>query len=1272
MSESKSGDNCETLKKYYEDTEEIDKTSEKYNEHLKCLSEKNKRELASIDDVSLYPHLDDSKFNQKLYLKKEFNEVKYDKKSKNDFDNIIDLTNKICTTKEFELQPHQMFVRNFLSFQTPYNGLLLFHGLGTGKTCSAISVCEEMRRYNKQLGVSKKIIIVASPAVQENFKLQLFDERKLKEINGLWNIKACTGNSFLKEVNPMNMKGLSRKKIVKNISKIVRQSYVFYGYGEFSNHLKKIMNKNITEEDDENNIKIKQEKSIKKEFSNRLIVIDEIHNLRVSTSGLGNVREKKESSKNIEKLALYAENLKMMILSATPMFNSHKEIVWLLNILNMNDNRYRISIEEVFDKRGDFILTDDYSGKELLMEKATGYVSYVRGENPFTFPNRIWPKYSMNENSLLLKNESGVWNYPEKQLNDSVIAEPIEILDLVTTNIGEIQFDIYNRLINFLKKENPSLNDPKKNIGFTKLEAPLQCLNMSYPHKKIDEDEDLIRDCYGKRGLSRLMLFKPKTKSKFNYKDSTLRDFGRIFSPEEIGKYSGKIKNICDYIKKSKGLVFIFSQYIDSGAIPIALALEEMGFSRNSKSNLFERQEVAPVDYITLKPITKDSKIKIKAKYAMITGNRHLTPNLKKELKLVTDPENVDGKQIKVIIVTRAGSEGLDFSFIRQMHILDPWYNMNRTEQIIGRAVRNKSHCLLPYIERNVEIFLYCTLLPLSIESADLYVYRLAEKKAKKIGVVTRALKECAIDCLLNREGLDFSVDIMNKVVQQKLSSGIEIDFKLGDKENSAVCDYNTCNYKCSVSKPNEEINKDTYNEGFIIMNLDKILQRIRVSFKEKYIYKKDELIQTINTLKKYPLDQINSGLDYLINEKNEYIVDTLGRLGRLVNINDYYMFQPMEIKNKNLSYYERTHPVDFKRKKLKFKLDKNIKEVEYYSDSDFESDMDEDDGDGGGESKIKKKSKRKEKRIYNQLLKDYNNIIEPQEIKSSEKEIWSKSAGWAVYNLNNYNDLDKDMLVNLSMYHIIDTLKYMDKVKLLNYIYSKDQDSLNNLEKICKNFFRKFQLSHPDGTRGIILINYNNKSQYKLLTLEGNVWKDNGRNIKKLLVLAMNQFQIIDDSKINNFVGFISDFKKDIVFKIKDLGLTSKNRKSKGKRCDRSGSKKSILNRINILLDPAEEVKKYECPKNEIKRINNITDREKLLQIPEKFKDEEPKTRKHIVRINALQLCIETELILRYYNEPLHKKTDSSDLTTKNNKIWFFNTVEAIINDITNKIKKQ
>ena len=100
-----------------------------------------------------------------------------------------------------------------MSFQTPYNSLLLFHGLGTGKTCSSINVCEEMRTYFNQLNIKKKIIIVAQPNVQENYKIQLFDESKLKLINGSWNLKSCTGNKFIKEINPMNMKGLSKEKV---------------------------------------------------------------------------------------------------------------------------------------------------------------------------------------------------------------------------------------------------------------------------------------------------------------------------------------------------------------------------------------------------------------------------------------------------------------------------------------------------------------------------------------------------------------------------------------------------------------------------------------------------------------------------------------------------------------------------------------------------------------------------------------------------------------------------------------------------------------------------------------------------------------------------------------------------------------------------------------------------------------------------------------------------------------------------------------------------
>ena len=126
---------------------------------------------------------------------------------------------------------------------------MLFHGLGTGKTCSAISVCEEMRTYLQQMGITKRIIIIASPAVQENFKLQLFDERKLKEVDGLWNIKACTGNKFIQEVNPMNMKGLTRTRVIRQIKKLISQSYVFQGYMEFSNHIKRVLNKYVVDSD---------------------------------------------------------------------------------------------------------------------------------------------------------------------------------------------------------------------------------------------------------------------------------------------------------------------------------------------------------------------------------------------------------------------------------------------------------------------------------------------------------------------------------------------------------------------------------------------------------------------------------------------------------------------------------------------------------------------------------------------------------------------------------------------------------------------------------------------------------------------------------------------------------------------------------------------------------------------------------------------------------------------------------------------------------------
>ena len=219
--DSSSEDSEDSSSEDSEDSSSEDSDNDNDEENDNPISENQENANSSISSKYpyLYPELTDPNFNRKIAEKKEFNDTRYD----GTIYKVNEQAEKLCNA-EFELLPHQQFVRNFLSFQTPYNSLLLYHGLGSGKTCSAIGIAEEMRDYNNQIGTLQKIIIIASPNVQENFRLQLFDESKLKLVDGLWNIKSCTGNKFLREINPMNMKGLSKEKIISQIKTINKYS----------------------------------------------------------------------------------------------------------------------------------------------------------------------------------------------------------------------------------------------------------------------------------------------------------------------------------------------------------------------------------------------------------------------------------------------------------------------------------------------------------------------------------------------------------------------------------------------------------------------------------------------------------------------------------------------------------------------------------------------------------------------------------------------------------------------------------------------------------------------------------------------------------------------------------------------------------------------------------------------------------------------------------------------------------------------------------------
>ena len=65
---------------------------------------------------------------------------------------------------------------------------------------------------------------------------------------------------------------------------------------------------------------------------------------------------------------------------------------------------------------------------------------------------------------------------------------------------------------------------------------------------------------------------------------------------------------------------------------------------------------------------------------------------------------NIYGNNIKIIMLSPAGAEGISLFNIRQVHLLEPYWHNVRNKQVIGRAIRYKSHEALPVDKRNVEV----------------------------------------------------------------------------------------------------------------------------------------------------------------------------------------------------------------------------------------------------------------------------------------------------------------------------------------------------------------------------------------------------------------------------------------------------------------------------------------------------------------------------------------------------------------------------------------
>ena len=265
--------------------------------------------------------------------------------------------------------------------------------------------------------------------------------------NGIWTLDGCVGSSLLDEISHFDLSTMTKKQIIKKIFQNIDKSYIFIGYDKLSNKIDRIM-QSVRNTNSGNKVTVEKQNAIIRKrlnnvFENSMIVIDEVHNVRTSGSS-----ESKKVANSLYKLVQNVQKMKLIFLSGTPMYNDPKEIVFLLNLLNMNDLKKPVYTKAIFTKEGD--INYERKGDIKLIEKANGYISYVRGDNPYEFPYKVYPaQYQDNHSLQSFYNAS----YPERQFNGRLITNGIEHLDVFINQMDNDQEEGYHYMLKKIQRQ---------------------------------------------------------------------------------------------------------------------------------------------------------------------------------------------------------------------------------------------------------------------------------------------------------------------------------------------------------------------------------------------------------------------------------------------------------------------------------------------------------------------------------------------------------------------------------------------------------------------------------------------------------------------------------------------------------------------------------------------------------------------------------------------------------------------------------------------------
>lgn len=737
-------------------------------------------DISITDFLPKYPNLENTEFEILNPYQDKFENVLFHKKEF--YENKLEV-NEIFPSEKGVLTKYQKTITRFLSSYTPYNGLLLVHSMGTGKTCSAIGAIEKIK--NESNSFTGAVIFGKGDKILDNFITEL--------------VEKCTAGQY-KDPRYNNLDSSGKLRVSR---KKISSFYKLNTFTKFSNF-----------------VKDSSDKELEKDYSNKIIVIDEVHNLRIQNDG-----ESIENYRQFHRFLHVIKNCKILLLSGTPMKDTPQEIASVMNLILPSYDQFPEEEKFVSEYMEiiDGVKTIQKNKINDFKNKIRGKVSFLR-ESSSSVPKVFIGQKQFNGLKHFIVNPLMMSQFQTQYYNQAYQKD-------TSSRGGKAILEIMSEQLETKEETKKRGKEGKSGFYSDSKDASLFIFpNGSYgtagfkeyiEEKKESKFDKIIgKNKKGRKKNETGIASKIETGPRFVLKEH----FRKLLKPDRntpreeilnnIRQYSVLYSTIIEKILNTKGNCFVYSIRIKgSGAVLFSLLLELFDFSR-----AYGNEETQ------------------KKRYALIGAGIASNPATKKVIDRFNKPDNFQGDFIQVIIGGKSASEGLSFRNIVFESINTPWWNYPEIEQAIARGIRFGSHkdLISKGIDPKVEIYQNLSY-PANEngleESIDSIMYRTAEDKDISTRKILRLLMESAIDCGIN-------------YLRNKRNS----------EYGSRDCDYESCDFVCDNLSLDEVLNGisdknldvSTYQLYYSNPNFPKIKATIEELFKHKNTLSISELQENL------------------------------------------------------------------------------------------------------------------------------------------------------------------------------------------------------------------------------------------------------------------------------------------------------------------------------------------------------------------------------------------------------------------------------------------